>query len=85
MTLLPKSSEAASISDYRPISLIHIVGKLISKLLANRLVPKWDPLCISLKVLFLRVVIFMKVSDLCDHLPGCFTPAESIQLCLKLI
>jgi hypothetical protein len=37
MSLLPKMAEASSLKDYRPISLIHYNGKLISKLLANRL------------------------------------------------
>jgi hypothetical protein len=40
MVLLPKTAEASSIKDYRPISLIHIVGKLFSKVLANILAPK---------------------------------------------
>jgi hypothetical protein len=35
LTLLPKSSEAIGMRDYRPISLIHIIGKLISKVLTN--------------------------------------------------
>jgi hypothetical protein len=40
MILLPKSAEAVSIRDYRQISLIHAVGKLFSKVLANHLEPK---------------------------------------------
>jgi hypothetical protein len=40
MVLLPKTAEASSIKDYRPISLIHIMGKLFSKVLANILAPK---------------------------------------------
>jgi hypothetical protein len=35
MILLPKRVYAKAVQDYRPISLIHLVGKLISKLLAN--------------------------------------------------
>jgi hypothetical protein len=42
ISLLLKSMEAASIKDYRPISLIHVVGKLITKVLANHLAPKLD-------------------------------------------
>jgi hypothetical protein len=42
MVLLPKSSDACAMGDYRPMSLIHMVGKLFSKVLANRLVPKLD-------------------------------------------
>jgi hypothetical protein len=40
LTLLPKSLEAVGMRDYRPISLIHIIGKLISKVLANRQAPR---------------------------------------------
>jgi hypothetical protein len=40
MVLLPRTSEATTIKDYRPILLIHILGKLFSKVLANRLVPQ---------------------------------------------
>jgi hypothetical protein len=39
MTLLPKSLDAVKIKDRRPIFLIHIIGKLILKVLANRLAP----------------------------------------------
>lgn len=44
LILLPKSAEAPSITDYRPISLIHCLGKLFSKVLANRLAPKLQDL-----------------------------------------
>jgi hypothetical protein len=40
MVLLPKSSEATTIKDFRLILLIHYLGKLISKILANRLAPR---------------------------------------------
>ena len=42
IVLLPKKGDAASISDYRPISLIHSVVKLFTKILARRLAPKLD-------------------------------------------
>jgi hypothetical protein len=35
ITLLPKGDSPQSIKDYHPISLIHIIGKLISKVLAT--------------------------------------------------
>jgi hypothetical protein len=37
MVLLPKSPEAASPADFRPISLVHSFGKLFTKILAKRL------------------------------------------------
>jgi hypothetical protein len=39
MVMLPKTSEATNLKHYRSILLIHSVGKLISKLLTNRLPP----------------------------------------------
>jgi len=37
--LIPKKEGAEDIRDYRPISLIHAIAKIISKLLALRLAP----------------------------------------------
>jgi hypothetical protein len=42
--LLPKAKEATTLKDYRPFSLIHIVGKLFSKVLASRLTPRLSEL-----------------------------------------
>lgn len=40
LTLLPKRADAVAISDYRPISLIHLIVKLFAKMLSLRLAPK---------------------------------------------
>lgn len=40
LTMLPKRPDAASLSDYRPISLIHLISKLFAKVLALRLAPR---------------------------------------------
>uniref|UniRef100_A0A453R4X4 Reverse transcriptase domain-containing protein n=1 Tax=Aegilops tauschii subsp. strangulata TaxID=200361 RepID=A0A453R4X4_AEGTS len=37
VALLPKKDGASTISDYRPISLIHSIAKLISKVMSMRL------------------------------------------------
>ena len=37
LTLIPKKCNAVSIKDFRPISLVGSVYKLLSKVLANRL------------------------------------------------
>ena len=34
ITLLPKKQDASALSDYRPISLIHLIAKLIAKVLS---------------------------------------------------
>ena len=39
VVLLPKKEGAEDISDYRPISLIHAIAKIIAKILAIRLAP----------------------------------------------
>jgi hypothetical protein len=40
MVFLPKTAESTNLKQFQPISLIHSMGKLISKLLANRLTPR---------------------------------------------
>lgn len=42
LTLLPKRADAHELCDYRPICLIHIVAKIVSKVLSLRLAPKLD-------------------------------------------
>ena len=39
ITLIPKTPNAKTVNDYRPISLLNLSAKLITKLLANRLQP----------------------------------------------
>jgi hypothetical protein len=44
IVLLPKNQMAATISEYRPISLINSVAKKITKVLTNRLAPHMNEL-----------------------------------------
>ena len=37
ITLIPKKNDASNISDFRPISLVGSVYKILAKVLANRL------------------------------------------------
>jgi hypothetical protein len=44
MVLLPKKERSETASDYRPVSLMHSILKILCKLLANRLAPELDKL-----------------------------------------
>jgi hypothetical protein len=54
LTLLPKNQEAGEMKDYRPISLIHLVGKLISKVLTNQLAPRLQGVVHQSQSLFIK-------------------------------
>jgi len=42
ITLIPKKTNAVQVKDFRPISLVHSVAKLVTKILANRLAGRLD-------------------------------------------
>ena len=52
--LLPKKEDASSVSDYRPISLINSLAKLITKILADRLAPKLNDLVSGCQNAFIK-------------------------------
>jgi hypothetical protein len=54
MILLKKKSNPAVIKDYRPISLIHSFGKLITKCLARRLATVLDRLVLNNQTAFIK-------------------------------
>jgi len=52
--LIPKKPDAIKVSDYRPISLIHNIVKIFSKLLANRLAPLLDDIISNCQSAFIK-------------------------------
>jgi hypothetical protein len=54
IVLLPKKEEAIRIGDYRPISLVHSIAKIFSKILANRLAPRLPDLVSSFQSAFVK-------------------------------
>ncbi|WVZ65335.1 hypothetical protein U9M48_014716 [Paspalum notatum var. saurae] len=54
LVLLKKKDQPKEIKDYRPISLIHSFGKLLTKLLANRLAPRLDGLVMKNQCAFIK-------------------------------
>jgi len=62
ITLIPKKNDAVAAKDFRPISLVHSFGKLLTKILANRLAPLLDSLVSSNQSAFVRGDAFMITS-----------------------
>lgn len=54
MVLIKKTDAPASLRDYRPISLVHSIGKLFSKGLAMRLAPQMHELVRTNQSAFIR-------------------------------
>jgi hypothetical protein len=52
--LIPKKENAQSVMDFRPISLTHLIAKLLSKLLANRLAPELNELVSRAQSAFIK-------------------------------
>jgi hypothetical protein len=54
IALLPKKDGAEEISDFRPISLIHGIAKIIAKMLSLRLAPHMDDLVSKAQSAFIK-------------------------------
>ncbi|WVZ63805.1 hypothetical protein U9M48_013410 [Paspalum notatum var. saurae] len=54
ITLLPKTGDASTVKNYRPISLIHSFAKLVTKILATRLTPMLPKLVSNNQSAFVR-------------------------------
>jgi hypothetical protein len=83
MVLLPKSSHVATIKDFRPIALIHLIGKLISKVLSNRLATYLDKWFIKVRMLSSRASCCMIISVLCNPRPSCCMRIASHACCSR--
>lgn len=54
IVLLPKKSDATRVTDFRPISLIHSIAKIFSKLLANMLSHRLNSLVSNCQSAFIK-------------------------------
>jgi hypothetical protein len=54
ISLLPKHADAVEVKDFRPISLIHSMAKLIAKVLSSRLAPLMGQIIGSYQSAFIR-------------------------------
>lgn len=84
VTLIPKKNGAARMGDYRPISLIHGVAKIITKGLALRLRPEMDSLVSSCQSAFIKTRTihdnFMYVRGVSRKLHTTKSPALLVKL-----
>uniref|UniRef100_A0A453BAR3 Uncharacterized protein n=1 Tax=Aegilops tauschii subsp. strangulata TaxID=200361 RepID=A0A453BAR3_AEGTS len=81
VVLLPKKDGAESIVDYRPISLIHGIAKIIAKVLSIRLGPHMSTLVSNAQSAFIKTRSihdnFMYVRNLARRLHKSKTPSLS--------
>jgi hypothetical protein len=54
VTLLPKKDATQGLKDYRPISTMHSIAKLMGKIHANRLAPKMEGMVSHSQSAFIR-------------------------------
>uniref|UniRef100_A0A453RS56 Reverse transcriptase domain-containing protein n=1 Tax=Aegilops tauschii subsp. strangulata TaxID=200361 RepID=A0A453RS56_AEGTS len=84
VVLLPKKDGAESISDFRPISLIHVVPKIITKAMARRLSPKMNDIVSCSQSAFIKSRTihdnFLYVRNTARRLHRCKTPSLLIKL-----
>jgi hypothetical protein len=84
IVLLPKKDGAESITDFRPISLIHVVPKIIAKAMARRLSPKMNDIVSHSQSAFIKSRTihdnFMYVRNTARQLHCSKTPALLIKL-----
>jgi hypothetical protein len=84
IVLLPKKDGAESITEFRPISLIHVVPKIIAKAMARRLSPKMNDIVSLSQSAFIKTRTihdnFMYVRNTARQLHRNKTPALLIKL-----
>ena len=87
IVLIPKREGAASISDYRPISLIHGVAKIVTKIMALRLWPLMNGLVSNAQSAFSKKRAihdnFMYVRNLAQRFHTSRTPALLLKLDIR--
>jgi len=65
IVLLPKKQDPLNIADYRPISLINSLTKIITKLLATRLAPRMNELVSQAQNAFIKKDVYMIIFYMC--------------------
>ncbi|XP_073367762.1 uncharacterized protein [Aegilops tauschii subsp. strangulata] len=87
IVLLPKKEGAERVADYRPISLIHAIARIIAKMLSIRLGPHMSTLISNAQSAFIKTRSihdnFMYVRNLARRLHKCKTPSLLFKLDIR--
>ena len=84
VTLVPKSTNASSLSDYRPISCCNVLYKIITKVLSNRLKLVIDELISENQSAFIHGRLISNAILLAHELVRDFTNPMGSRLCMKV-
>jgi len=84
ITLLPKKIDAASIRDFRPISLVHSFAKLLTKLMTNRLAGRLDKMITRNQSAFIKGRIILDDFMLMQHTTKFLHQQKQACILLKL-
>lgn len=78
IALIPKKDGAEDISDFRPISMIHAVAKLIAKILATRLAPHMNAIVSTAQSAFIKKEASMTTLCMFGICPENFTAQRNL-------
>jgi hypothetical protein len=84
MILIPKKDGSQNISDFRLINIMHIIAKILAKVISNRLAPKLDQLVSNCQSAFIKG---MSIHDNFQYVRGGvkhFHEAKTRMLLIKL-
>jgi hypothetical protein len=82
--MVPKKDGAEQVKDFRPISLVHSIAKLITKILANRLAPRLNELVSLNQSAFIKGRFIEDNFMLVQHTSRLFHQQRLSRLLLKL-
>jgi mannosylglycoprotein endo-beta-mannosidase len=87
IVLVPKKDGAEEVTDFRPISLIHAIAKIVAKMIANRLAPLMNELVSNAQSAFIKKRSihdnFLYVKNLATRLHRNKTPALLFKLDIR--
>lgn len=82
--LLPKKDSACTISDFRPISLIHGIAKIVAKILSLRLAPKMNELISNCQSAFIKTRFLQDNFILVQNMVRRFHKTKTPMLFIKI-